>query len=63
MEAQVIPLPVKKKEKKVVDLGPEYFCLRCDGGDFKLFAGGGVVCSGCGSAMRNLLIVGSPESA
>jgi ribosomal protein L37AE/L43A len=41
------------------DLGPQYYCLRCDGDEFKLYASGVVHCAHCGSMMRNLLINGS----
>ena len=39
--------------------GPQYYCLRCDGDEFKLFASGIVHCAHCGSLMRNLFISGS----
>jgi hypothetical protein len=38
--------------------GPQYYCLRCDGDEFKLYASGVVHCSQCGSLMRNLFISG-----
>ena len=41
------------------DLGPQYYCLRCDGDEFKLYASGVVHCAHCGSMMRNLLINGT----
>ena len=41
------------------DWGPQYYCLRCDGDDFKLYASGVVHCAHCGSMMRNLLINGA----
>jgi hypothetical protein len=39
--------------------GPQYYCLRCDGDEFKLYASGVVHCAHCGSLMRNLFINGS----
>jgi hypothetical protein len=39
--------------------GPQYYCLRCDGDEFKLYASGMVHCAHCGSMMRNLFIGGS----
>ncbi len=39
--------------------GPQYYCLRCDADEFKLYASGGVHCTHCGSLMRNLFISGS----
>ena len=41
------------------DWGPQYYCLRCDGDEFKLYASSVVHCAHCGSMMRNLLINGS----
>ncbi|HYR34185.1 MAG TPA: hypothetical protein VEQ87_07845 [Burkholderiales bacterium] len=41
------------------DWGPQYYCLRCDGDEFKLYASGIVHCAHCGSLMRNLLVNGS----
>ena len=43
------------------DSGPQYYCLRCDADEFKLYASGMVHCAHCGSLMRNLLI-GSTKS-
>jgi len=37
----------------------QYYCLRCDADDFKLYASGMVHCSHCGSLMRNLLVSGT----
>ena len=41
------------------DWGPQYYCLRCDGDEFKLYASGIVHCAHCGSLMRNLLVSGT----
>ena len=41
------------------DCGPQYYCLRCDGDEFKLYASGMVHCAHCGSMMRNLLVNGA----
>lgn len=38
------------------DWGPQYYCLRCDGDEFKLYASGIVHCAHCGSLMRNLQV-------
>jgi hypothetical protein len=38
------------------DFGPQYYCLRCDADEFKLYASGMVHCAHCGSMMRNLLV-------
>ena len=36
--------------------GPQYFCLRCDGNEFRLFATGNVQCSRCGAMIRNVTV-------
>jgi len=36
--------------------GPQYYCLRCDADEFRLYAAGTVHCAHCGSLMRNLLV-------
>jgi DNA-directed RNA polymerase subunit RPC12/RpoP len=41
--------------------GAQYFCTRCDSGEFKLSALGMVHCAHCGSLMRNLLVSPSPS--
>jgi Zn finger protein HypA/HybF involved in hydrogenase expression len=33
-----------------------YFCMRCDGDQFRLYAGGEVHCGQCGSLMQNLAV-------
>jgi ribosomal protein L37AE/L43A len=43
--------------------GPQYYCLRCDADEFKLYASGMVHCAHCGALMRNLLVGTSPESS
>jgi hypothetical protein len=43
------------------DSGSQYFCTRCDGGEFRLTALGMVHCAHCGALMRNLLV--SPSSS
>lgn len=41
--------------------GAQYFCTRCDSGDFRLSAAGMVHCAHCGALMRNLLVSPSPS--
>jgi hypothetical protein len=41
------------------DSGAVYYCLRCDGDEFKLSASGGVSCAHCGALMRNLFVQGA----
>jgi ribosomal protein L37AE/L43A len=36
--------------------GAQYFCTRCDSGDFRLSSAGMVHCAQCGALMRNLLV-------
>ena len=43
------------------DNGSQYFCTRCDGGEFRLTALGMVHCAHCNALMRNLLV--SPSSS
>jgi ribosomal protein L37AE/L43A len=38
------------------DSGAQYYCLRCDGDEFRLYATGVVHCGQCGALMRNLLV-------
>ena len=46
------------------EAGSQYFCTRCDGGEFRLSALGMVHCAHCGALMRNLLVTppSSPEA-
>jgi len=48
-----------RREAPANDWGPQYYCLRCDGDEFKLYASGIVHCAHCGSLMRNLLVNGT----
>jgi hypothetical protein len=41
----------------------QYFCTRCDSGEFRLSALGMVHCAHCGALMRNLLVSPSPSGA
>jgi hypothetical protein len=44
--------------------GAQYYCLRCDADEFRLYASGNVHCAHCGAFMRNLgLTVASTEEA
>jgi hypothetical protein len=36
--------------------GAQYFCTRCDGGEFRLSPLGMVYCAHCGALMRNLFV-------
>lgn len=39
--------------------GAQYFCTRCDSGEFRLSALGMVHCAHCGARMRNLAVLGA----
>ena len=43
--------------------GAQYFCTRCDSGEFRLSAAGMVHCAHCGALMRNLLVNSSSQEA
>jgi len=40
---------------------PHYFCLRCDGERFQLYASGSVHCGQCGALMKNISVVEGEE--
>ncbi len=40
---------------------PRYFCLTCDTDHFKLYASGSVHCAACGSLIRNVHVLGTPD--
>jgi ribosomal protein L37AE/L43A len=39
----------------------QYYCTRCDSGEFRLSAAGMVHCAHCGALMRNLAVSASPQ--
>lgn len=43
--------------------GAQYFCTRCDAGEFRLSPLGAVHCAHCGALMRNLFVSPSPSEA
>ena len=51
------------RKAEPVNWGPQYYCLRCDADEFKLFACGTVHCAHCGALMRNLSISAAPETS
>jgi hypothetical protein len=57
VSAKLLKFP-KPSPKPVAfeQFGDRFYCQRCDGEDFKLFATGTVNCAKCGSMMRNLLV-------
>ncbi|HEY8250586.1 MAG TPA: hypothetical protein VIG70_08270 [Burkholderiales bacterium] len=50
-------------KQAAADLEAQYFCTRCDSGEFKLAAAGMVHCAHCGALMRNLLVNSSSQEA
>jgi hypothetical protein len=40
--------------------GAQYYCLRCDADEFRLYASGSVHCAHCGALMRNLGLTTAP---
>jgi ribosomal protein L37AE/L43A len=53
----------RQAAKPAPDLEAQYFCTRCDSGEFKLAAAGMVHCAHCGALMRNLLVNSSSPEA
>jgi hypothetical protein len=51
----------RKARAPAPERGAEFFCTRCDSGEFRLSAAGMVHCAHCGALMRNLLISSSPS--
>jgi hypothetical protein len=49
------PAPAKRVAASR-DVAPQYYCLRCDADEFRLYASGSVHCAHCGSLMRNLSV-------
>ena len=45
------------------DSGTQYFCTRCDAGEFRLSAMGMVHCAHCSALMRNLLVAPRPDQS
>ena len=49
--------PARRAVREVIPAaGTQYFCTRCDSGEFRLHSCGMVHCAHCGAMMRNLLI-------
>jgi hypothetical protein len=36
--------------------GAQYFCLRCEAEEFRLYASGTINCAKCGALIRNILV-------
>jgi ribosomal protein L37AE/L43A len=50
------------RKSQPANWGAQYYCLRCDADEFKLYAAGSVHCAHCGALMRNLSITTSAET-
>jgi hypothetical protein len=51
------------RRRQPASCGAQYYCLRCDADEFRLFASGSVHCAHCGALMRNLGLTTSAEEA
>jgi DNA-directed RNA polymerase subunit RPC12/RpoP len=43
--------------------GAQYFCLRCEAEEFRLYASGTVHCAKCGALIRNINVAGKEPAA
>ena len=43
------------------ETGAQYFCLRCEADEFRLYAGGTIHCAKCGALIRNIQVTPSPS--
>jgi ribosomal protein L37AE/L43A len=43
--------------------GAQYFCLRCEAEEFRLFASGIIHCAKCGALIRNIHVDSAPQTA
>jgi DNA-directed RNA polymerase subunit RPC12/RpoP len=43
--------------------GSQYFCLRCEAEEFRLYASGTIHCAKCGALIRNIHVDSSPRTA
>lgn len=53
---KVLEFKRKKKPPTEADRGPQFYCLKCDGTEFLLYASSNVHCAGCGAHMGNLSV-------
>lgn len=54
---------VRPKKAAVHVEAPHYFCMKCNGEKFKVFASGQVDCAACGARMNNIFVGVKPEPA
>jgi len=43
--------------------GAQYFCLRCEAEEFRLYATGTIHCAKCGALIRNIHVDSAPQAA
>ena len=43
--------------------GAQYFCLRCEAEEFRLYASGTIHCAKCGALIRNINVAGKEPAA
>ena len=43
--------------------GAQYFCIRCEADEFRLYAVGSIHCARCGALIRNITVNPSPSPA
>ena len=43
--------------------GAQYFCLRCEAEEFRLYASGTIHCSKCGALIRNINVAAKEPAA
>jgi DNA-directed RNA polymerase subunit RPC12/RpoP len=43
--------------------GSQYFCLRCEAEEFRLYASGTIHCAKCGALIRNILVSVTSQTA
>jgi len=59
--ANVVRLAEFRRRKRLAqraaaspESGAQYFCLRCEADEFRLYAGGTINCARCGALIRNI---------
>lgn len=52
-----------KRSKPEIKRTENYYCMRCDSGEFRLHASGDIHCANCGARMSNLAVVMGKPSA
>jgi hypothetical protein len=55
MSAVILNLPQRPKPAPVREPEvPKFYCLNCDGGEFRIFSDGHIYCAGCSAHIDNL---------